>query len=233
MKYTTKHQQRVHNYLFNRYDKNKEPPTTARIKKRFSSLMRDGDPINPVDVDRALKWLREAGLITENNEVAREKRGRGWTNKEVEKLKELVKDSELSASQIAAHFPGRSRGSIIGYCGRNGIKLPNSGRARPKKVKKGKIAATRPREGYKYRTEPEIVGQPPKIPGQEPIPFMDLKPYECRFCVEDHSTPATPTMKCCGAVVMERAAPNMKGSYCDFHYEISTSPAYVSPLRRG
>lgn len=88
--------------------------------------------------------------------------GPTWTDEDRERIRELWINSGMSASQIAAEFPGKSRNAIIGIVYRMGL---SGTRQRPKRT-----YIVRPRTQRKA----PFVKKVPLKPQPEPEPVDDL-----------------------------------------------------------
>lgn len=144
-----------------------------------------------------------------------------WPDAEVELLRKLFADG-LSAGQIAAQIPGRSRNGVIGKLGRIGLHLSRKVPGRPRSPN-----PKRKRNGKNYRDapwKPQIVEQfaptepvdlPPEIVAN-PVTLMELAVDTCRWPVHGDGEPAL----FCGAVTAEGKP------YCPKH----CSDAYHMPL---
>lgn len=108
-----------------------------------------------------------------------------WGETEIARLRELAGHKDkLSASQIAAHFPGVSRSAIIGKCSRCGI--PLQGRAKktsgPRKPRQPYVS---PRRFHTSKPEAKPMPEPIQLAFADVTPLninlYNLKPGQCRY----------------------------------------------------
>jgi hypothetical protein len=218
---------RLHDYLEKFVSERGKIPPMSTMRMFLGGL-------SAANVNRMLASLQKQGFLDKDYKPTGtlEKTRRPWSDEDIEKLHELVHTTKMSAREIAAHFPGKTRNAVIGFVNRQGWKLAGSGTIKKKKVnkepyKRPSRAAPRPTEGFRRRTPPERFDAPPvRLEGHETTPFIDLEPTQCRFCVEDLHKPVTPQMACCGARVLDRFGGALKASYCELHYEASTRSRY-------
>lgn len=153
-----------------------------------------------------------------------------WTADDDDKLKNLYAD-RLSCAEIAGHFDGKTRNSIIGRVHR--LKLPLRGRPRPRRMeplfRPWEEAGVSRRTFYRDKAGPRAAKPPkpiverkarvPKPPREEielrcdaidplSIPLSDLHANQCRWPYGDG--PFT----FCGHEIFQ-------GSYCGGHFFLS------------
>lgn len=160
-----------------------------------------------------------------------------WTEAEDKMLAYLTK-AGMSARQIATHFPGRSKNSIIGRQHRIGLKVksvravPSSMPLKPPRdhrtcinvAKLNKLRAEM-QEAVKAQPEPKKAKQMQDDTGAPVplmIPLLDLTDKMCRWVVTDDS----PFLFC--AHEKERGSP-----YCRFHQHVSTHGMPKQKLREA
>jgi len=131
-----------------------------------------------------------------------------WTEERHEALVKLAAEG-LSASQIGAAI-GCTRNSVIGRCGRTGVRLRMmNGGGRPRgpanKVNPPKLNKPKPMpKFYSVEPLPETEIGPAMM-----IPFDDLNRSHCRYpCTDDH-----PFLFC-------GQPRHGESSYCGFHHQI-------------
>lgn len=112
-----------------------------------------------------------------------------WTTGEIQRIRELAADG-LSAREIAGHFDGRTRNSVIGVIHRNNIKL----RAKELSVPRPPVrTVAKPKEQTQRKDKVRInIVQKSLFPelnmatynvSERRLPitkFMDLKAWSCR-----------------------------------------------------
>jgi hypothetical protein len=221
-------QARVYDYIEDFIKRKGRPPRPVDLQNHFME--------HPSNLQKKINRLIAGGYLSKDYRPTGtlELTRRPWSDADLEKLHELASNGKMSARELAAHFPGKTRNSIIGKMSREGLALPNSGRKlRTRKAKRpgvyrGQKPVQRPREGWDHRTKPvPFSDEPVRHKDHPPTPFIDLEPTQCRFCVEDLHTPVTYYMECCGVEVMDRHGGPLKSSYCELHYEASTRSRYA------
>lgn len=168
----------------------------------------------------------------------------GWTDEKVEKLKEFVSKSDLSASDIAARLGGLTRNAVIGKVHR--LKLPwarASGsrtaitRARSSLSSRMEMARRKAAELREDRRQPRDTKpkRPPSL-NSEPLPMpaaddiarvklADLESHHCRYPIGD---PKHPSFGFCG-LTKHPGKP-----YCVTHVEkcFAPTPPPRAPITR-
>lgn len=160
-----------------------------------------------------------------------------WLPEDYEKLRRLTAEG-LTAGEISARMPGRTRNAVVGQWHRSGLK--GGGRTqRSRKVKSPEEqppAPPAPKIHYPKPNFATVTGMLPRrnvapaIPtmssGSEPAPLMvpliDLEPRMCKWPVND----GDPFLFCGHATQTGQ-------SYCDYHYKISVRCRPAPKLRKG
>lgn len=127
-----------------------------------------------------------------------------WSEKQKTTCVEMAKQGYTSREISAAI--GRTKGSIIGYLHRLGIRMSDyNPKGRPK------IPAP-----YKPRVKKAVHQEKPKeIKQVGDISFWSVKTFECRYIT--HKTDNIWETRCCGQ-------PTLYGSWCDKHRKIVFRP---------
>ena len=163
----------------------------------------------------------------------------GWTSERISVAAKLWREG-MTARQIADRLR-ISRNAVVGIAHRNRDLFPGkraiassgSRKVRLAKAPKpaGMEAASRAPRPQKFSTrgpwETQLpVAQAPagkkydldgyRIPGVEPVAFIDLNRHQCRFPLASFDAASGPQMPCCGAEVVEGR------SYCTVHFAVTT-----------
>ena len=127
-----------------------------------------------------------------------------WTDKQKTTCVEMAKQGYTSREISAAI--GRTKGSIIGYLHRLGIRMSDyNPKGRPKVVK--------PR---KPRVVPAVYQKKPKeIKYMGEVSFWNVKTFECRYIT--HKNDNIWETRCCGKQTLH-------GSWCEEHRKIVFRP---------
>lgn len=136
-----------------------------------------------------------------------------WSDVQVEILRELWADPDMSASAIAKKIGGVSRNAVIGKAHRIG--LPK--RQPVKRAAPAKVQVEKPVPVQKVSVPPRIVVPPPLHRDDgAPVTILSVRECECRFPVGP--VPSGGEMQVCGHAVA-------RGAYCAAHAAIAFVPA--------
>jgi len=144
-----------------------------------------------------------------------------WDEETIDRIKRLVLNDGLCASQVAARlagqFPGMTRNSVIGKLYRLGVfGRPLAERApRPPRVRRARTSIPRP-QIVQVRPEKAIVKKPPPPPAERRVPVAespwikieDLNFWTCRFPKGDPAN--LDEFRYCGL-------PSLGRPYCPYH----------------
>lgn len=158
-----------------------------------------------------------------------------WTDSVAAKAQQLWREG-LSAAAIATRI-GTTRSAVCGYATRNRDRFPSRlATVAPRKVKPKQARPARaPSEKLAAARQVSPLGRAPwvapvvsagrrdasvrdlsrfRLPGQEPIAFVDLGHGQCRFPLEAFEARSGRMTPCCGAETGEGA------SYCAAHLRL-------------
>ncbi len=157
-----------------------------------------------------------------------------WTDSVAAKAQQLWREG-LSAAAIATRI-GTTRSAVCGYATRNRDRFPSRlATVAPRKAKPRQARLARPPVEKLTVRQVSSLGRVPwaapvaqagrpiasvrdlsrfRLPGEEPIAFMDLGHAQCRFPLEAFETRSGHMTPCCGAATGEGA------SYCAAHLRL-------------
>ncbi len=158
-----------------------------------------------------------------------------WSDKKVERLRQLAAD-HLSATEIAAAMGDTvTRNAVIGQCERRGIpfgkrkKILTAPKADPKPQRPKRSFITPPLEPFpRGGSEPPPVAEapPPSVAGRPT--FITVGRCECRWPIDNPEPGAFPSFFACGAKPTVGASP-----YCEEHRALGEDPRKAPKLKPG
>jgi len=150
-----------------------------------------------------------------------------WKKEDIDRVRDLAKTG-ITAKEIASHFEGRSRMSIIGLCHRQGIPLLVRGH---RFVKRDDDTPRPPRTRVKSKVKqpPKLIPQPPLEasmaykPGNKTMMQLDNLFLGCRAIIGP--VQGIHTVYCGEAVLAGK-------SWCKDHFVLYTAPVQTRRVDR-
>lgn len=128
-----------------------------------------------------------------------------WTDQEENDLKELWNKGELSATEMMAFLPGKTRNSILGKANRLNLPSKRTDRKLGRPIERKPIIVKPP-------TIPKPVEPPLTVPTEPWVPFMAANLRTCRAVMVQHGVD-NKAMFCSNTK-------DIKASFCQYHTNI-------------